>query len=282
MLMIRELLSLRGIQAASRVKLLRHQDKRYNIGELRRQGLIELYQSYQSSPILDNCDVIVAFIGLEQARARLFGVYRVLGRRAAEEMPLPADFKYPTFSTPGGYFYNLEEVPGFGDLKNRVVINWGRAAISWHQWLKGNDKEVVEILPTGYVREFPGYLDFVLTHEELQTVIAHPESNREWHRMLSAVSGVYLITDTKTGLQYVGSASGANGVLGRWAKYAQSGHGGNAQLKQLLDGDPPHATNFQFTLLRTFPRTLTKAEVISYEALYKRKLGTRAFGLNSN
>ena len=282
MLTICEFLSLRGIQETARVKLLRHQDRRYDIDALRRKGLIELYQSYQSSAILDNCAFVVAFIGLERARARLFGVYRVLGRRPAEDVPLPGDFEYPAFSTPGGYSYDLEEVPGYEDLKHRVVIHWGKAAISWHQWLKGNDKEVVEVLPAGYVSQFPGYLDFVLTFEELRTVLAHPESNREWHRMLSAVSGVYLITDTKTGLQYVGSASGANGVLGRWTEYAQSGHGGNAQLKQLLDADPDYAANFQFTLLRTFARTLTKAEVISYEALYKKKLGSRAFGLNSN
>lgn len=100
--------------------------------------------------------------------------------------------------------------------------------------------------------------------------------------MLGAVAGVYLITDMVTGKQYVGSASGEAGVLGRWAQYARSGHGGNVLLKQVLAERPGAEQRFQFTLLRTLPQTLTRAEVIAYEVLYKHKLGSRVFGLNSN
>jgi len=35
----------------------------------------------------------------------------------------------------------------------------------------------------------------------------------EWHRMLGAVAGIYLIADRTSGRLYVGSASGAEGVL---------------------------------------------------------------------
>jgi hypothetical protein len=174
----------------------------------------------------------------------------------------------------------LEEVGGFEDLKGRVVIDWGGAALTWHQWLA--EKEVIEILPAGYVREFPGYLDFVLSYEELVAIINNPDSNREWHRMLSAVAGVYLIADLKTGRQYVGSAAGKDGLLGRWAVYARTPNGGNKLLRELFTEDNGYATNFQYTILRTLPRTLTIPEVVRFEVLYKRKLGTRAFGLNSN
>lgn len=43
-----------------------------------------------------------------------------------------------------------------------------------------------------------------------------------------------------------------------------------------------YTENFNFTILRTLSKTLTQAEIIDYERLYKSKLGTRAFGLNSN
>ena len=60
-------------------------------------------------------------------------------------------------------------------------------------------------------------MDFVLAYDERVTVINNPEANREWHRMLVAVAGVYLIADVKTGNQYVGSAAGQRGALGRWS-----------------------------------------------------------------
>ena len=168
---------------------------------------------------------------------------------------------------------------GYEDLKDRVVIDWGGAR-RWDQELR--PKEVIEVLPAGYVREFPGYLDFVLSYDELLQILDNPDANREWHRMLRAMAGVYLIVDTVTGKQYVGSAYGTRGILGRWEAYANSGHGGNAYLAALLAEDPNYARNFQFTILHTLPATLTMREVVRYEVRYKQKLGTRAFGLNAN
>lgn len=279
MLGILELLRTRGLDTDARVKLVRHQDKRYDVLELERKGLLELYQSYQSRPVFE-CDYIVSFIGLENSLARLHGVYRVGERLKASERPLAADFEYPGFAPPNGHFYELSGVPGFEDVIGRVVIAWGGSPLAWHQWLK--NKEVIEVLPVGYVREFPGYLDFTLTFDDLAAIVKNPQAHREWHRMLSTVAGVYLIVDTKTGKQYVGSAYGEKGILGRWKRYADTGHGGNSQLLDICATNPQYARQFQFTILQTLPRTLTRAEVIAYVVLYKTKLGSRAFGLNSN
>jgi hypothetical protein len=276
---IYELLGPRGLDLNAKVKLVRHQDKRFDLQLFEREGVIELYQSYQGKPIF-NCDYIVSFIGLDNSRARLFGVYRVRGSCPASEKPLPAGCKYPEVYSAGGLFFDLERLPGFEDLIGRLVIDWGRSALAWHQWL--SDKAVIEILPTGYVREFPGYLDFVISYDELVGIIRHPEANREWHRMLAAVAGVYLVIDGRTGKQYVGSASGEGGILSRWQSYAECGHGGNKQLIDLTAADATCVRDFQFTILRTLPRTLTRAEVVAFEGLYKKKLGSRAFGLNSN
>jgi hypothetical protein len=274
-----ELLSLRGLLLSARIKLVRHQDKRFDVHELIRDGYFEVYQSFQSKPVFD-CDFIVSFVGMENAKARLIGVYRVVSRVPASQSPISPDFTRRDLVNDHGFFYTLDPVPGFEDLAGRVVIDWGRAALAWHQWLA--EKEVVEVLPVGYVREFPGYLDFVLSFPELSAIIGKPDANREWHRMLGAIAGVYLITDMRTGKQYVGSASGEAGVLGRWAQYVRTGHGGNVVLQQVLAANPGAEKHFQFTLLRTLPQTLTRAEVIAYEVLYKRKLGSRVFGLNSN
>ena len=274
-----ELLALRGLDTSAKIKLVRHQDKRYDVKELYRNGHLDTYQSYQGGPIFE-CDYVVSFIGLENRRARLVGVYEVRGRKPAREAPVPSGFPHPEMVGDGDVFYGLGPVRGFDDLKDRLVIDWGRSALAWHQWLR--PKEVVEILPKGYVTHFPGYLDFVLTFDELVSIISNPAANREWHRMLSAVAGVYLIVDSMTGLQYVGSAYGKNGILGRWAVYARRPDGGNKMLEDLLSGDSSYARHFRFTVLRTLPLAMTKNEVLAFEVLYKNKLGTRAFGLNSN
>lgn len=274
-----EILHLRGLDISKKVKLIRHQDKRYDVWELYRDGKLDIYQSYQSNLIFE-CDFIVAFIGLENSQARFIGVYKVNGHKQAKETSLPSDFPHPGFFSETDVFYNLVSVPGFEDLKDRVVIDWGKSALAWHQWL--TEKEIIEILPKGYIKDFPGYLDFILKYDDLVTIIEHPEANREWYRMLKAIAGIYLIVDNYTGNQYVGSAYGESGIWGRWSAYAKTGHGGNQKLKELLENTKTYAKNFHFSILHTLPKTLTLQEVIEYESLYKKKLGTRSFGLNLN
>ena len=107
---------------------------------------------------------------------------------------------------------------------------------------------------------------------------------REWKIVLSAVKGVYLITDTRTGKLYVGSAYGESGIWGRWCDYVNTnGHGGNKSLLELINKDKDYASEcFQFSILMLLPKTVTADEAIAKEQLFKRKLGTNAFGLNNN
>ena len=44
---------------------------------------------------------------------------------------------------------------------------------------------------------------------------------------------VYVIFDSSSGMQYVGSTSGGNGIWSRWEGYARTGHNGNKALKSL-------------------------------------------------
>jgi hypothetical protein len=63
---------------------------------------------------------------------------------------------------------------------------------------------------------------------------------------------------------------------------AVSKHGDNTKLKALLKVSPGRHLHFRFSILQTLPRSMPKAEVVTLEGLWKQKLGTRAFGLNSN
>ena len=61
-----------------------------------------------------------------------------------------------------------------------------------------------------------------------------------------------------------------------------NGHGNNVALRELLTADPDHVRYFQFILLMTLPKCMTDKEVFEHEKLFKRKLGSRAFGFNLN
>ena len=57
----------------------------------------------------------------------------------------------------------------------------------------------------------------------------------DWKVALSSVSGVYLITDKKSGKHYIGSAYGSQGILGRWRSYVNNFHGYNDDLVELFN-----------------------------------------------
>jgi hypothetical protein len=183
-------------------------------------------------------------------------------------------------SAEDSFEYQMEEVNvQFDDLKERVIIRWENA-ISWHQWIK-NKMEVIEIHPGLHYKQFSDYYDFILNFDELREVVTKQYS--DWKKMLSATKGVYLISDTKTGKLYVGSAYGEDGIWGRWCKYVSTnGHGDNKTLKELIAIDPFYGKNFQFSILMLLPRTITADEAIKKERLFKNKLGTNSFGLNNN
>lgn len=250
------------------VKVLRHKDSRRDLWELRRKGMFERYQNGQSWDVFGRACYIISFIAERNRFAKFVGVWRVVSTHKKE---------------PRGYRYRTKQLPGFEDLEGRLVVRWGEGTRSWAQWLhRQGNKEIVELIPPNYVMEFPGYYNFTLSYDQLATVVRNPDSNREWQRMLSSVSGVYILLDQHSGKQYVGSAYGAGGIWARWKSYAKSPSGGNALLKELLARTPTRYRQFQFSILRVLEPSATKDEVISQEVLAKKKLGSRAFGLNSN
>ena len=96
--------------------------------------------------------------------------------------------------------------------------------------------------------------------------------------------GVYLITDTKTGKRYVGQASGGQGIWSRWREYAESGHGGNKELKRLVGDERDYAReHFKFTLLEYYSDLTSDETIDARERYWKEVLLTRGeYGLNQN
>lgn len=266
MITIQELLYNRGLDRTARIKLVRHKDRRLDLYCMYRSDRMAFldYQNTQRKDIFGGVDYIVSFIGEEGVLASFIGVYRMNGRA----------------ETNGCFKYSMEETEGYEDLKERVIIRWVNP-ISWHQWIK-NEMEVLEISPGLHHKRFTDYFELILDFTELQEIVINQYA--DWHRVLSAVKGVYLINDTGGGKLYIGSAYGEDGLWGRWSEYvATNGHGGNKALKALIDEDWEYASkHFQFSILMILPKTVTADEAIRKEQLFKRKLGTNSFGLNNN
>lgn len=278
---IGELLKLRGLDTNKRIKLVRHKDARQKqlVNGVEIEGnpydwyrndkdKFIAYQSEQHRDVFKNVDYIISFIGENGTIARFIGIYKIEG----------PDNERNTDK----FCYKMTEVEGFDELKERIIIDWGPSAISWHQWLNDkNDKEIIEIT-AGFDHIFPGYEKIILTLNQLKNIILEKEYP-EWKKMLSAVNCVYIITDRKTGKNYIGSTYGKEGIWGRWKEYAQTeGHGNNVTLKKLYDQDNNYPNNFSWSILETLSITISSYEAINIETCYKKKLGTLAFGLNNN
>lgn len=267
MITIQELLFNRRLDEKAKIKLVRHKQvgrDLYNLYRTDRSAFFE-YQNSQSKDVFNNVDYIVSFIGEEGSLSRLIGVYKIIGK---------------TQKGVDRYEYEMEEIDGkFDDLKERVIIRWGNP-ISWHQWIN-NRMEVIEIHPGLHYKQFTDYSDFILNFSELTEIVKNQYS--DWKKMLSVTKGIYLISDTKSGKLYVGSAYGEDGIWGRWSKYVSTnGHGDNKTLKELIRMNSDYGKYFQFSILMLLPRTITVDEAIKKEQLFKNKLGTNSFGLNNN
>jgi hypothetical protein len=109
------------------------------------------------------------------------------------------------------------------------------------------------------------------------------QSHPSWRAALANVAGVYIVTDTCTGKHYVGSAYGGIGLWQRWGSYATSGHGGNRELRDLLQSKGnDYADGFQFSLVEICDVNASQEYIISREAHWKDVLMSREFGLNRN
>ncbi len=170
--------------------------------------------------------------------------------------------------------FDLEPTGLLADLRHRLVIGW-RSPRTWRlNATTAAGYPVMEIADAQPVR-FPGFDALTLDYPQLQAVIRE-HRYAAWRTALSSVIGIYLITDTRDGRQYVGKADGAETILQRWAAYATNGHGGNVELRNL------NPATFRLSVLRVFDPATPTAEIDAAESHYKHALDSRRHGLNRN
>jgi hypothetical protein len=270
-----------------RIRLIRHKDARkvkiiggkeylnslYDIYLNDREAFIR-YQSEQLAKSFANVDYIVSFIGEESCTSRFVGVYKVgdiIGECGKAD-------KGETI-----YLFEMHEIDGFELLKERVIIDWNNP-ISWLQKYQ-NMMPVIRIdrgLMDDDIPVFTRFEDVMLSYGQLYRIF-HSPHNQEWKAKLESCNCIYLILDKSNGRHYIGSTYNKQGIWGRWAQYAETGHGGDVSLSKLLETDSEYAKkNFQWCILETLPLRIPDEQAIDRESLYKRKFGTREFGYNNN
>lgn len=262
-------------------KYIKHADGSHNLRKLWLDNLLELYQSFQDRAIF-NCKFIISFIGEGQDRARFLGIYDVKSCVRIEDCGHNEEKIRTVYAENAKFFYVLEKRSGFEDIENRVIIKWGGSQL-WHHKTEKTKKEIWQILPKGYYYDFPGIENLTITFKELSWIINNKDANVEWLYGLSSVKGVYMILDKKEGRQYIGSAIGNNGIWQRWSEYVQSGgHGNNEKLLEIIKNDPRRVDEFNFSILKFFPKEIDNQKVLKTESFLKKALGTRVVGLNAN
>ena len=249
-----------------RVKLVRHKGSRIDFTRLieDRNELFD-YQAEQAKPVFHDVDYIISFIGVEGTHSLLLGVFKINGFKMVE----------------GKYAYDICEVDKISSFKDRLVIDWGKGAINWHQWLE-NDKPIVELLPQAYLPPFKSLESICISFSMLRSILNIKSKSNDWFVHLSSNKGIYLILDRLSGNHYIGKADGGEGIWGRWESYGSNGHGGNKALIELIKGDPDYMLNFQYSILQQFPKGVAEKEINTAESIWKKKLGSRVFGLNNN
>ncbi len=221
--------------------------------------------------------VWVIFIADGKNRSRLWGAFENHGELEEERTQ---DCRY----------FGLRPSNFLATLKDRLVVDWDNPR-SWHrsaQSASARRMQVIEIADRDKV-PFPGFDGVLLTFHQLRELVDDSRYS-DWRAALAEVQGIYLITDSSNGKQYVGKADGSERILGRWTAYARDGHGGNVALRELAvesvgsttGAKTDHARHFLFSLLRVFGPSTPSTEVNAAESHYKAALMTRIHGLNRN
>ena len=268
-----------GLESA-KVKLIRHALTDKGFRSCYDKNMVLEYTRQQKSGFSKNYDYWCVFISGKGTLAKLFACYKVGNSVPDTPDVMPKDFPHPEWFQGENAYFDLEHIDLLKDYEGRLMIDWGNSARMWHQ--KGTTEKPIVAIQADEKKVFSGFENLILTYDELKEIVENPTIYEAWHTALSSVNAIYLIVDRETGKQYVGSAYGKDGLLGRWSCYVNSLHGNNKLMKELICAYPERYHHFQFSILQILPKTVTDDEVIQTESLYKKKLLTVPFGMNDN
>lgn len=266
----------------AKVKLIRHALTDKGFKACYDANKVYEYTCHQRAGFSQGYEYWVTFISDSGTLCKLHSCYKVEGA-VADTPDMMSDgipeIEAQKFQGKMAYL-NLKYVDLLQEYENRLIIDWGKSTRMWHQ--KGTTEKSIVAIQADEKKVFSGFENLILTYDELKEIVENPTVYKAWHTALSSVNAIYLVVDRETGQQYVGSAYGKDGLLGRWSCYVSSLHGNNKLMKELICAYPERYHHFQFSILQILPKTATDDEVIQTESLYKKKLLSIPFGMNDN
>lgn len=296
MISLHKFLEAHGLPKTGEIKFYRHtnhilkrgdgEELPVDVEDIPANMQMEAFQSIQGKHVLGN-GFVGFFIGETENLARFTGLWRILdyGKGNAKKH-MKGGYEFFDFFKDSDTWYNLEKLSEFEELADRLVVKWplGRASNRWFRDKDGEvqDFEINQIRSRGLSRPFPGFDELIVSHNELSVLREKGDGGTGWIASLKTTRGVYLITDTESGDLYVGSATGADGIWGRWSEYAKSIHGGNRVMIDRVAGIEKFSNQLQFSILETMGNLATRNDGIKIEKLWKKKLGRKAIVLNAN
>lgn len=254
-----------------------------------RRNVFDIYQAYQGEKVERSIlqrhgGWVASFISYGAAQAVFVGLYRIDGHTLETEAnywahPENRDLEnlgqvgfVATPDLPHRTRIHLTPLDALSHWSGKLVVGWPPPERSWYRRAERNVMSVLAI------REESAFAISMPTWDQLECAWGQLAFlSTPWKAALAQWRGIYSIFDVSDGRRYVGSAYGAENLLGRWMGYAASGHGGNKLLKER---DP---TNFRFTILQRVSPDMDAEEVIRLEASWKFRLQTHSpRGLNEN
>ena len=233
---------------------------------------------------LDGYDYLVSFAQYNIYGRNFFvfgGVYKV-------EIAKPEHYEI------GGYnIFLLDNKDPIGEFLNkyrkRLIVkldeNLGINFELTYEAIEKKNIEVFEVFSNIASGKFNGYQNVSITHKELREIVSNNELS--WKLALSYIKAVYVITDTKTGKLYIGSASGnSQGLWQRWECYADFKDltGGNKEFEVLVEKNGKNyiLNNFKYSIVEIFDTKTNQEYILERENYWKNVFETKKFRMNWN
>jgi len=253
-----------------------------------RPDLFDAYQSVHSdraSATLTSRRFAASFVPLGDDQLVFAGMYEIT---AHSVMPTPEIYADPRFhelevdfgATDTGPAQNIAArdtqirfemtaLDDLNDLVGRLCITapTGRTYVRLAENLQAPVARIAET--SRLIAPMPHWSDLRLTSGQVKNI---PPL---WRDALRHWRGVYLILDERDGARYVGSASGADNLLGRWHEHVSGPRGITHELRNRSP------ETFVFTILQRLSPDATRSEVVAAEYSWMKRLGTVTWGLNT-
>jgi len=255
----------------AKVHLARYNDVDHPM-DVYKRGAFDEWQRWQNGNNFSR-PMVLSLIQDDSATRWMFaGLFRQAGYTLHDDKPK------------GGYYYDLERIRSTEPLEGRLFCSSTykkRPSYLTGEYL-AEDLTVTELLRERIsIGPFPGYKLVNISKQDLTLLVTH--GTESWKTALSAVKGIYLITDKKTGKLYVGKADGEHGIWDRWQCYANTGHGNNKALVQELGiKATERQDDLHFSLLEIMDLQSGPREIDKRESHWKEILMTRRYGYNRN